>query len=304
MVFRKILEALISLTGLALITFFLLKKLPGGPFDDETPLHPTVRENLEKAWALHGGFWEQLGAYGKSLLDGSFGWSMTEPGRTVGSMIQQGFSQTMILNVISLFVVFILGFALAFAISARTSGWLFQTMNSLVAALVAVPHLFLGSLLIWVFAIKLDWLPVAFLENPFSYILPVLTLSLRPAAAVARILAVSLRESSVADYMRTARAKGLSSRQALVRHALRNSLLPLLGYSSTLIVALLSGSFIVEVLFAVRGLGSMFVEALFHRDQTVVMGLTLFYGTLLISTSALLDLCMFFADPRLRDGDS
>lgn len=297
-------EAALSLIGLALITFFLLKKLPGGPFDDETPLNPAVRESLEQSWKLHAGFWEQISAYGASLMDGTLGWSMTEPGRTVGSMIQQGFSQTLFLNLLSLFVVFFLGFFLALILSLRSSGWIFQTVNSLVAALVAVPHLFLGSLFIWIFAMKLDWVPVAFLSSPISYVLPVLTLSLRPAAAVARILAVSLREAGTADYMRTARAKGLSSRQALFRHALRNSLLPLLGYSSTLIVALLSGSFIVEVLFAVRGLGSIFVEAIFHRDQTVVMGLTLFYGVLFILSSAILDLCMFFADPRLRDGDS
>lgn len=299
--FKRLLEAALTLFALIFLTFVLLRLLPGGPFDEESALHPLVREKLSQSWALDGSFFEQFFSYFMSVARGDLGWSLSDPSRSVGALIREGLMQTLSLNLLALILIFVLGSAVALAGSLRPGGRLDHFMNSVTIALISLPSLFLGPLLIWIFALQLDWLPVAFLESPWHYILPVLTLSLRPSAYLARLLSSSLKEAHGTDYMRTAKAKGLNPRQMLIHHALRNSLLPVLGYSGPLIVGLISGSFMVEVLFAVRGLGTAFVESLGHRDYPVVLGLTLFYGGLLIVVSLLLDVAMKMADPRLRE---
>jgi oligopeptide transport system permease protein len=298
---KRIFEAALTLLALVFMTFLLLRFLPGGPFDEETPLHPLVREKLAQSWELNGSFFTQFLSYLSGIFRGDLGWSLSDPNRSVASMISEGLGQTLSLNLLALVLIFVLGFSAALLGSLNPGGKLDQFLSGLTIALISLPSLFLGPLLIWIFALKLDWLPVAFLESPWHYILPVLTLSMRPSAYLARLLSSSLKEARSTDYMRTARAKGLNARQMLVNHALRNSLLPVLGYSGPLIVGLISGSFMVEVLFAVRGLGTAFVESLGHRDYPVVLGLTLFYGSLLILVSMLLDVAMRSADPRLRE---
>lgn len=298
---RRGVEALVTLAGLALFTFLLLKALPGGPFDEETPLHPLVREKLSQAWALKASAFEQFLAYVRSALAGEFGYSLVEPGRSVGSILSTGLSQTLLLNLSALVVILFLGVAVSLVAAENPEGPLDRFVDSMTIALISLPSLFLGPLLIWFFGMHLNWFPIAFLDGPMNYVLPVITLSLRPSAYLVRLLSRSLREAQSAEYMRTAKAKGLSERQALRHHALRNSLLPVLGALGPLIVGLLSGSFMVEVLFAIPGLGRSFVESLSLRDYPVVVGLTLFYGALLVAVSFLLDVGMKWADPRLKE---
>lgn len=297
---RRLIEAVATLGGLILLTFLLLKVLPGTPFDLDRPLHPEVRARFAQAWGTDASIPVQLGSYFTSVLHGNLGWSLSDPSRTVFSIIRAGAGQTLLLNVISLLMILVAGFFLAMAPRLRV-GLSQRLIDTVTTLLISMPSLFLGPLLIWIFALKLDLLPVAFLESPASYLLPVLTLSLRPAAALARILTEALSAAGRADYMRTARAKGLSPGRALWAHALKNSLLPVLGYGGTLVATLFSASFIVEVLFAVQGLGTAFVLALGDRDYPVVLGLALFEGMVLIFTSVLIDGLIHFIDPRLRD---
>lgn len=301
MVLQKFLEAAATLLGLIVLSFFLLKALPGGPFDDEASLHPQVRAHLEKAWALHESALTQMFSYVRSILSGDFGVSLQDPSITVAQILGRGLSQTLSLNLLALVLIFVLGFSGALLGSWKPGSRLESFMENLALALISLPSLFLGPLLIYVFGFYFGVLPVAFLESPAHYVLPVLTLSLRPSAYLTRILMTSLREARGSDYMRTAKAKGLTPLQALVRHALRNSLMPVLGYSAPLVVGLLSGSFMVEVLFAVPGLGTAFVESLGTRDYPVILGLTLFYGALLVATSMVLEGLQRWADPRLRE---
>lgn len=298
---RRLAVAVLSLIALIGLTFLLLKNFPGGPFEEETPLNPLVRENLNRAWALDQSGPRQFLAYMRSLGEGTLGWSMAEPGRSVGSMVREGVGQTLWLNLIAIVVVLALGLALALWGASKPGAFRERFVDVTTVALTSLPGLFLGPLLIWVFAIRFDWLPVAFLDSPKSYVLPVLTLALRPAAAVARLLRTALDEALVTDYVRTARAKGLSGTQALLKHALRNSWLTLIGYGGPLVMGLVSGSFIVEILFAVKGLGSFFFEGIANRDVPVVLGLTLVYGAALIIISAVLDVLLLVVDPRLRE---
>lgn len=300
-VLRRLAEALLTLAGLVLLTFWLLKVLPGSPYDMETPLHPLVRQSLERSWDLEGSWPRQLAAYAGGLARGDLGVSLVDPKQTVAAILRDGLSQTLLLNALALMVIFVAGFSAALLGALNPGGRVDRAVDTATVALISLPSLLLGPLLIWLFAIHWDLLPVAFLEGPLHYILPVLTLSLRPAASLARLLSASLREAARSEYMRTAKAKGLGPLRALFGHALRNSVIPVLTYSSPLIVGLVSGSFLVEVLFSVRGLGSAFVEAIGNRDHPVILGLTLFYGTGLVLLSLALDLVVRRIDPRIEE---
>lgn len=300
-IISRLIEAAATLLALAALTFLLMKALPGSPFDQDVSLHPVVQERLSKEWALSESTPRQLIAYLGSAAQGDLGWSLSQPGRSVGEMIATGFSRTFWLNVFALVTVLLLAPCLAaLALVPALRGF----MDALLLALISLPGLFLGPLLIWFFAFYFEWLPAAFLESPAHYILPVLTLSLRPSASVARLLLASLREISSQDFLRTAKAKGLSAQEIFWRHALRNSLIPALAYMGPVVVGLLSGSFIVEILFSTQGLGVLFVEALGERDLPVVLGVSLCYGLMLITVSFLIDLLSVWIDPRISEVSS
>ncbi|WP_413943032.1 ABC transporter permease [Bdellovibrio sp. HCB-162] len=292
---------LASLVILAALTFFLLKVLPGGPFDADIALNPLVKEKLNEHWQVERSWFVQAGSYLQGFVKGDLGVSMARPERTVADIIGQGLANTLALNGLSL--VFILAgsiFISVIAIRYRDS-WIENTIDQSVIAFLSLPSLFWGPLLIYLFGFYWNLLPVAFLSSPAHYILPLLTLSLRPLASLVRLLKNSLNENFHQDYVRTAKAKGVGTWRILIHHVLKNSLIPFLSYVGPLIVSLLSGSFLVEVLFAVPGLGTEFISALNERDYTLIMGLTLFYGTLLIIVNSLIDVLLKFVDPRLRE---
>lgn len=299
-VLRRVLEAAITLAGLALLTFALYKILPGSPFDEENALNPVVREQLERSWNLHAPWPEQLASYLSALVRGDLGTSIADR-RPVSEIVVAGLSATLSLNILGLLSAFALGFVLAVGIAWRPDGRVARTMDALSVALISIPNLFLGPLLILIFAMKLDWFPAAFLESPAAFVLPVLTLCLRPAGSFARVLGGALIEIRGADYLRTAKAKGLGEIGVLVHHALRNCWVPVLAYIGPSVVWILSGSFLVETLFAVRGLGTAYVDAIGNRDLPVILGLTLFYGALMVFVSLMLDLLIRLADPRMQE---
>lgn len=293
-----------SLSLLIVLIFFLLKALPGGPFDDDIAMNPIVKEELSRSWNLEASGLTQAIQYYSKVLTGDLGVSMIRPEKSVISIITQGFKNTFFLNMSALVLVIIgsLGAALVWAhFSQQRIGLLIEQGT---IALLSLPSLFLGPLLIYFFGFYLDLLPIAFLSSPVHYILPLATLCLRPAANLTRILMSSLGQNLRQDYVRTAKAKGIGQARILYSHILRNSLIPFLSYLGPLIVSIFSGSFLVEVLFAVPGIGSEFVNSLNERDYTVIAGLTLLYGFLLIFINSLLDLVLLAVDPRLKEGAS
>lgn len=296
----KVLETFLALLALVFLTFLLLHSLPGGPFDEEASLNPLVKENLAKLWALDQPFLSQFAHYLQGIFQGNLGSSMTQPGKTVSEILLQGLSQTLMLNLIAIGVSYSLAFFTSAFVAMNPSSAIGRGIEFVNLIAVALPSLFLGPVLIYVFGFYLNLLPTAFLLSPQHYILPALTLSLRPWAQMNLLLGNSLRETLQSDFIRTAKAKGLSHLQILVRHAYKNSLLPVLAMSGPLIVGLISGSFLVEVLFSIPGLGQQFVESLNLRDYPVVMGLVLMYGTSLIVLTNLFDIVALWADPRLR----
>lgn len=299
--FKKIVEMVASLGVLATLTFLLLKALPGGPFDDEMALNSLVKEKLMEHWQVEQSWFVQATSYLQALARGDLGVSMVRPDRTIAEIIIQGVQNTLFLN--STALVFIICGALFFSMLAiRYRGtWVENMIDQGVIAFLSLPSLFWGPFLIYLFGFYWNLLPVAFLASPQHYILPLLTLSLRPLAALVRILKNSMHDNIQQDYVRTAKAKGAGNWRILTHHVLRNSLIPFLSYGGPLIVSLLSGSFLVEVLFAVPGLGTEFISSLNDRDYTLIVGLTLFYGALLITVNSAIDILLRVVDPRLRE---
>jgi oligopeptide transport system permease protein len=235
-------------------------------------------------------------------MGGNFGTSMVQTGRSVADVLTGDMAQTVALNSLALLgAYFFAFFSSAYAALNPHRIWarLLEGMNVIA---ISMPSLFLGPVLIYVFGFYFNLLPTAFLTSPRHYILPVLTLGLRPWAQINLLLTNSLRESLRQDFVRTARAKGVRRRDILFRHALKNSMMPLMSLSGPLIVSLISGSFLVEIIFSIPGLGRQFVESLNLRDYPVVMALVLVYGTSLILLTHVFDGMAWSLDPRLRRG--
>lgn len=298
---RRLLEALGTLLGLVVLSFFLLRALPGGPFDEEATLHPLVREKLVESWKLDESAMSQLIGYFQSILQGDFGWSISHPGRSVKDLVMEAWENTMSLNLVAIFMVLSLGGLFSFAGYLWREKKQSQLLEIFLLAMISLPGLLLGPLLLWAFSFELNWFPAAFLSSPWHFVLPVLTLSIRPAASLSRILIGTYQNLRREDYLRTAQAKGLLPTEIFWKHVLKNAIGPALNYSGPMLVGIFSGSFLVEVLFSIRGLGALFVQSVMERDFTVVLGLTLFYGALLVAASFVIDLIQRQLDPRLKE---
>lgn len=297
---RKLVETLTALLALVFLSFLFLHTMPGGPFDEEVALNPVIKENLKRQWALDQPFLNQFGHYLHGLVRGDLGQSMIQTGKSVSDLLLQGFFQTVILNLLAIVLAYVVAFLTSSLTVMRPASLLHRTVEVMNVIAIALPSLFLGPVLIYFFGFYLNLLPTAFLSSPVHYILPVLTLSLRPWGQLHLLLTNSLQETLQLDFIRTAKAKGLSRWQILVHHAYKNSLMPILSLSGPLIVGLISGSFLVEILFSIPGLGQQFVESLNLRDYPVVMGLVLAYGISLIVLTNVFDVCALWVDPRLR----
>lgn len=298
---KRLIELLTSLVILATLTFFLLKALPGSPFDGEISVNPEVKEQLVSQWNLDASIGEQWLSYITHVVQGNLGQSMISPDRSVASIIQENIGHSAILNVMALILVILFSVILS-VLAVRFKGTKAEFFfDHFFMAGVALPSLFWGPLVIYFFAYKFEWFPLAFLESPVHYVLPLVALCLRPTCVLARFLKNSMMEIQGLDYVRTAVAKGISSWGVLFKHILRNSWIPFLSYLGPLSVSLISGSFLVEMLFAIPGLGSIFIAALNDRDQTLILGLTLFYGVILILVNMLIDFLIQLTDPRIRE---
>lgn len=302
-ILRKTLQTLLSLLLLVFLIFILLHHLPGGPFDPETAANPLVRERLQHLGSLDQPLIIQLGQYLRSLLQGNLGHSLVTPEKSVGELLRQGAAQSLPLVGVTLLLVYILSLAAALLSSYRESPFVDSILDAMMVLGLAMPSLFLGPVLVYFFSFVWNLLPTAFLDHPQNYILPVATLLLRPWAQLTLLLRNSLRETLSQEYIRTAKAKGLGSAAILFQHALRNAVVPVLSLSGPLVVGVLSGTFVVEVLFSIPGLGREFVDSLNTRDYPVVTGLVLFYGIMLMTLTQVFEVLIRTLDPRLRGSE-
>lgn len=298
-VFRRLGGAIIILWVIITVTFALMHAIPGGPFTTEKKLPPQVKASIEAKYHLDDPVWKQYGDYLGGVITGDLGPSYKYEGRSVNDIISDAFPISAQLGLLSLMVAVAGGIA-AGAISAmRPNGIVDYAVTVLSTIGISVPTFIIGAVLVYVVGFELGWFPVALWRGPSYMVLPVLTLAAQPMAFIARLTRSGLLDVYQQEYIRTARAKGLSSWTILTRHALGNAILPVITYLGPLAASLLTGSFIVETIFAIPGLGQYFVTSIYNRDYTVILGITIFYSALVVFLNILVDMIYPLIDPRV-----
>ena len=298
---NRILQGIPVLFVVITVTFFLIRQAPGGPFDAERALPPEVLKNLEATYRLDVPVYQQYLDYLGNLLKADFGPSFRYPGRSVTELIATGLPITLELAIYALAVALVFG--LLAGLLAATRPRTLQDYLPMAFAMtgICLPTFLLGPLLVLVFGIWFEWLPVSgWGYAPGDKILPSLTLGLAYAAVIARLSRGGLLEVLSQNYIRTARAKGLSTQTILFRHALPGGMAPVIAYLGPAIAGLLTGSFVVETIFQIPGLGRFYVQAAFNRDYTMIMGTTILLSALIVVLNIVADLVSIKLNPQLR----
>lgn len=280
------------------MSFALLRLMPGSPFDDDNKMHPLVREKLEASWGLHENVFLQFMAYVKSAARFELGYSLQNPNESVATLIRQRFSHTWELNFLACLCVILCSGVLA------ACAHFFKNMRSSIVifhrVVFSLPILFLAPMCLFLFSFYFELLPFAFLESKESYILPVLILSIRPIAILSQIQIRSQEEIMRQSYVQVLRAKGLNRFRIYFVHIQKLTLPMSFAYLPEILIGLVSGSFLVEVLFSIPGVGLLFVESINERDYPMIVGITLIFGLSFIVISQLVQYLNEVLDPRNR----
>jgi oligopeptide transport system permease protein len=284
----------------ATLTFALMFMVPGGPFlAEKTPSAATL-EALNQKYGLDQPKIVQYKNYMVKLIQGDMGVSLKQRGRTVSSIISTGFKVSAKVGGLGIFLALLVGIPLGSIAALNRGKWIDNVIVVFSTAGIAVPSFVVSTLLMLIFSVKLDLLPTYGLTSWKHYIMPVIALSLYPSSYISRLMRTSMLEVLGQDYMRTARAKGLSQFVMLFKHALRNAILPVVTYLGPLLAYTLTGSFVVEKIFTIPGLGSEFISSIINRDYTMIMGTTIFLAALIIVMNLLVDITYKIVDPRIQ----
>ena len=275
--------------------------IPGSPFSKgEQGVPEAVMQRLNEKYGLDQPLYVQYFRYLDQILHGDFGISYKNSSVQVNDLINRGFPISARIGILAVLVSLVIGILLG-VISAVKRGSLFDGIAMVLATIgVCVPLFVISVLLLYLFAGVLKWLPTYGLSSWKHYILPVTCLSFSPIAYIARMTRSSMLEVMQQDYIRTARAKGVAERMVILKHGLRNAILPVVTYLGTLIANLLTGSFIVERLFAIPGLGKYFVDSITARDYNIIMGVTIFLGVFVVTCNLIVDVVYGIIDPRVK----
>lgn len=301
-IIRRILQFIPVLLLVTLATFVLVRIIPGGPFDriGDRSLPPEIVANLEAKYHLDRPVWQQYLDYLWNLLHLDLGPSFSYRTMTVRDLIAQSLPISAHLGIMALALGLIIGIPAGCISALRQNTAVDYTATFLAILGRSIPNIVLGPILIWIFALTLNWLPVARWEGPKYWILPTITLGAGLSAGVARLTRGSLLQVIQEDYVRTARAKGLRESVVVIRHALKNSMIPVVTVLGPLFAAVLTGGFTVEIIFGIPGLGRHFTTSIGNRDYPVVMGTTLVYAVAIVIANLLVDITYGWLDPRIR----
>ena len=298
-VVKRIALAIVTIWAVATLTFFLMNMVPGGPFLSEKAISPQATAALEAKYGLDKPLGEQYVTYITGVAHGDFGDSLKQRGRTVAGIIQTKFPVSAKIGGISVLVSLILGVLLG-SIAALKRGKFLDSLISVISTMgIAVPSFVICTVLMYFFGVKFRVLPTMGLSSWKHYIMPVAALAFYPTAYIMRLMRSSMLDVLGQDYMRTAKAKGLSGRVQLFKHALRNAILPVVTYVGPMLAYTVTGSFIVEKIFTIPGLGGEFIGAIQGRDYTLIMGTTIFLATLIIVMNVVVDIVYKLIDPRI-----
>ena len=297
----RTLQAIPVILTVITVTFFLVRTAPGGPFASEKAVMPQVQAALEARYRLDQPMLQQYASYLADLARGDLGPTFKYPGRSVDELILDGLPITAELGLYAMVVAVVLGVSAGVIASLKPNT--LQDYAPMSAAMIGIcmPSFLLGPLLVLIFGLGLEWLPVSgWGSTPGDKILPSLTLGAMYAGYIARLSRSGMLEVLSQDYMRTARAKGLPEYVVILKHALRGGLLPVVNYLGPAFAHMLSGSFVVETVFQIPGLGRFYVQAAFNRDYTMILGTTIFLATLIVVFNLLSDILATWLNPRLR----
>ena len=301
-VLKRLLTAIPTLFVIVTISFFLMRIAPGGPFNQERGLNPVIKANLERAFNLDQPLWKQYLLYLQNLLRGDFGPSYNLPDFTVAELFAAGLPISIQLGATALVLALVIGGALGIIAALYQNRWADYAVIATSTAGSTIPTFVIAPLFQLFFALTLKWFPVGgwgdgALVNKVG---PVVTLMLPQLAIVARLMRGAMIESLRSHHIRTARALGLSDYSVVIRHALRGALLPIISYAGPAAAALLTGSIIVETIFAIPGVGRYFVEAALNRDYTLVMGTVVILALFTVLFNLVVDILYAVVDPRVR----
>ncbi|MBX9949201.1 MAG: ABC transporter permease [Candidatus Obscuribacterales bacterium] len=297
---KRLLTSIPVLLVVATLTFFLMRAVPGGPFDADKNLPPAIVANLNAKYQLDKPVIQQYFFYLSRLSRGDLGISYKYVNRTVQDILSEAIPVSVQLGFTALLLAVIIGVPLGTLAAVNRGSWLDVSAMFVSTAGISVPGFVIGAFLIFIFGIWLKVLPVALWETPWHMVLPSLTLAFSPAAYLARLTRASVLEVLEKDWVRTARSKGLSRWSTVLKHTLRNALVPVVTVLGPLTAILITGSFVVEYLYAIPGMGRFFVTAVTNRDYDLIMGTTLVFAAILIVTNAIVDVAYQVLDPRMK----
>ena len=294
--FQSLLAVFLVITA----TFFMIRFVPGGPFTAEKAVTPEILRNLEAHYGLDKPLWQQYLDYLGSLLRGDLGPSFKYPNRTVNEIIGDKLPVSAELGLLSLAVALLIGITLGTFAAVRRNTWIDYVASTFGMAGISIPTFVVGPLLVLAFAIHLGWFKASGWYDPEDRVLPALVLGLAYAAPISRLTRGGMLEVLHQDFIRTARAKGASEFRIVTRHALRGGLLPVVSYLGPAIAGILTGSFVIETIFQIPGIGREFVNSAFNRDYTLVLGTVILYAVLIMALNLIVDIIQAWMNPKVR----
>lgn len=299
-ILRRLLELIPVLLISITIVFFMIRFAPGGPFTSEREFSAEAIARLNEHYGLDKPLMTQYGNYMLSLLKGDLGPSFQYPSRTVNDIIKETFPISFELGALAMLYALFVGLLAGIIASLKPNTVQDHLPMGMAMTGICMPSFVLGPLLILIFGLWLRWFNASGWDYAIDRVLPVITLGSAYAAYIARLTRGSMLEVLPADYIRTARAKGLSEANVLLKHALKNAVLPVVSYLGPATAGILTGSFVVETIFNIPGMGRMFVLAAFNRDYTLILGLVVFFALLVVAFNAIVDILLGLLNPKLR----
>lgn len=299
-IFKRLGMMLLTLFMILVITFLIMHSIPGGPYSGDKRLPAAVQAALDEKYKLNEPLYVQFFDYLKGLVRLDLGPSFKYEGLSVNDLISQGFPVSASLGVFAMITVVVVGIPLGILAALKQNKWQ-DTLITFVTTLgITIPSFVVSTMLLYFLAFKLGWFPVFGVDTMAGYVLPTLALAGFSIAYITRLTRSSLLDVMRKDYIRTARVKGLSETRVIARHALRNSLIPVVTVLGPLLAGLLTGSFVVERIFALPGMGKFFIQSITNRDYTAIMGFTIFYAVLLVVMVFIVDIVYSIIDPRIK----
>ncbi|WP_372882685.1 oligopeptide ABC transporter permease OppB [Psychromonas sp.] len=301
-ILKRVLESIPTMLVLITVSFFLMRFAPGNPFSSERTLPPQVMENINAKYGLDKPVMEQYTTYLSNVIQGDLGPSFKYKDFTVNELVSAALPVSAKIGAFAFIFAVIFGVAVGTIAALRQNTWLDYSVMSTAMLGIVMPSFVLAPVLIYLFSINLGWFPAGgWLDGGWQYmVLPVLGMSMMYVATFARITRGSMIEVLNSNFIRTARAKGLSYSYIVIRHALKPAMLPVISYMGPAFVGIITGSVVIETIFGLPGIGKLFVNAAFNRDYSLVMGVTILIGFLFILFNAIVDILLAYVDPKIR----